>query len=158
MRSSFTTQVVAVKMYFLFRYLSRVVLVPFAYQPPSVSADILDELLRKACAALPQAIVIGSTLMGFSGEIFKQVAAQIESTLTADGFTIDSRLEMQYAISIVCAQEVYTCCTCTVSSQYSPSSFLHTIFKVKIWRAICLSIKAFWKNGNFTVCTCLRKH
>lgn len=101
--------------FFFFRYLSRVVLVPFAYQPPSVSADTLDELLRKACAALPQAIVIGSTLMGLSGDIFKQVAAQIESTLTADGFTIDSRLEMQYAISIVCAQEVYTCYT--VSSQ-----------------------------------------
>ena len=98
-----------------FTYLSRVVLVPFAYQPPSVSAGTLDELLRKACAALPQAIVIGSTLMGLSGDIFKQVAAQIESTLTADGFTIDSRLEMQYAISIVCAQEVYTCYT--VSSQ-----------------------------------------
>ena len=81
---------------------------PFAYQPPAVSVDILDELLRKACAALPQAIVIGSTLMGLSGEIFKQVASQIESTLTTDGFTIDSRLEMQYAISIVCAQEVRT--------------------------------------------------
>ena len=52
--------------FFFFRYLSRVVLVPFAYQPPSVSADTLDELLRKACAALPQAIVIGSTLMGLS--------------------------------------------------------------------------------------------
>ena len=92
-----------------FRYLSRVVLVPFAYQPPSVSADTLDELLRKACAALPQAIVIGSTLMGLSGDIFKQVAAQIESTLTASLLTADWRCSMPYQLS------VHTCYT--VSSQ-----------------------------------------
>ena len=103
---------------------------PFAYQPPAVSADILDELLRKACAALPQAIVIGSTLMGLSAEIFKQVASQIESTLTTDCFTIDSRLEMQYAISIVCAQEVACVLYCKITKYIGLICFWTTDFKV----------------------------
>ena len=87
------------------RYLARAVLVPFVYQPPPVTIDTLDHLVRNAAAALPQAIRIGHSLVD-SCDIDRvyHAVSRIETMLGNN--TIDGRLAMQYAISLVCAEEV----------------------------------------------------
>ena len=45
--------------YIMYRFLARAVLVPFAYQAPPVTIDTLDNVVRNAASALPQAIHIG---------------------------------------------------------------------------------------------------
>ncbi len=47
---------------------------------------------------------MGSALEAMSGDVFYDVVAQIESVLGKG--TIDGRLAIQYAVSIVCAQDV----------------------------------------------------
>lgn len=42
------------------RFLARVVLVPFAYDPPPITPDVLDNFLQDAPAALPQALQVGN--------------------------------------------------------------------------------------------------
>ena len=91
--------------YIMYRFLARVVLVPFAYQAPPVTIDTLDKIVRNAASALPQAIHIGHSLVD-SCDIDRvyQAVSRIETILGSS--SIDGRLAMQYALSLVCAEEV----------------------------------------------------
>ena len=91
--------------YIMYRFLARAVLVPFAYQAPPVTIDTLDNVVRNAASALPQAIHIGHSLVD-SCDIDRvyQAVSHIETILGSS--SIDGRLAMQYALSLVCAEEV----------------------------------------------------
>ena len=85
------------------RYLARVILVPFAYKPPNIRVDELDTLLEMAPACIPDIRVI-NTLSNADPSIFYSMIDVVEEALGES--SIDPRLLAQYAISIVCAQEV----------------------------------------------------
>ena len=87
------------------RYLARTVLVPFAYKAPPVTADSLEDILTNAPAAIPDAIQqIGQDVVAVDSSTLNNMAEQIKDVV--GDANIDSRLAMQYAFSVLCAQEV----------------------------------------------------
>ena len=89
----------------MYRFLARAVLVPFAYQPPPVTIDTLDKIVRNAASVLPQAIQIGHSLVDSCDiDCVYQAVSRIEMILGSS--SIDGWLAMQYALSLVCAEEV----------------------------------------------------
>lgn len=86
------------------RYLARAVLVPFAYKAPPVTADSLEDILTNAPAAIPDAIQIGQDVVAVDSSTLNNMAEQIKDVV--GDANIDSRLAMQYAFSVLCAQEV----------------------------------------------------
>ena len=86
------------------RYLARAVLVPFAYKAPPVTADSLEDILTNAPAAIPDAIRIGQDVVAVDSSTLNDMAEQIKDVV--GDANIDSRLAMQYAFSVLCAQEV----------------------------------------------------
>ena len=86
------------------RYLARAVLVPFAYKAPPVTADSLEDILTNAPAAIPDAIRIGQDVVAVDSSTLNDIAEQIKDVV--GDANIDSRLAMQYAFSVLCAQEV----------------------------------------------------
>ena len=86
------------------RYLARAVLVPFAYKAPPVTADSLEDILTNAPAAIPDAIRIGQGVVAVDSSTLNDMAEQIKDVV--GDANIDSRLAMQYAFSVLCAQEV----------------------------------------------------
>ena len=88
----------------MYRYLARVILVPFAYKPPNIRVDELDALLEMAPACIPDIIRVINTLSYADPSLFYSMTNIVEEALGEA--SIDPRLLSQYAISIVCAQEV----------------------------------------------------
>ena len=86
------------------RYLARAVLVPFAYKAPPVTANSLEDILTNAPAAIPDAIRIGQDVVAVDSSTLNDMAEQIKDVV--GDANIDSRLAMQYAFSVLCAQEV----------------------------------------------------
>lgn len=86
------------------RYLARAVLVPFAYKAPPVTADSLEDILTNAPAAIPDAIQIGQDVVAVDSSTLNNMAEQIKDVV--GDANIDSRLAMQYAFSVHCAEEV----------------------------------------------------
>lgn len=108
--------------YVIYRYLARAVLVPFAYQALPVTIDTLDKLVRNAASALPQAIHIGHSLVdSCDNDRVYQAVSRIERIL--GNSSIDGRLAMQYALSLVCAEEVGVFKECTVCRYVTGSCF-----------------------------------
>ena len=87
-----------------YRYLARVVLVPFTYKSPNIQVDELDTLLKMAPACIPDIIKVINTLSNADPDTFYSMIDVVEEALGES--SIDPRLLAQYAISIVCAQEV----------------------------------------------------
>ena len=88
-----------------YRYLSRAVLVPFAYKAPPVTADILEDILTNAPAAIQDAIRIGRDVVDVDLSTLNLMAKKIKGAV--GDANIDSRLAMQYAFSVLCPQEVW---------------------------------------------------
>ena len=88
------------------RYFARVILVPFAYKPPNIRVDELDTLLEMAPACIPDIIRVINTLSNADPSIFYSMIDVVEEALGES--SIDPRLLAQYAISLVCAQEVHS--------------------------------------------------
>lgn len=86
------------------RYLSRAVLVPFVYDPPDVIPDVLHDLLNNAHAAIPSALKVGQRLAKIDKTTIESLSSKIDEMLNE--YKKDSRLTTQYAVSILCAQEV----------------------------------------------------
>ena len=85
------------------RFLARVVLVPFAYDPPSITPDVLDNLLRDAPAALPHALLVGKDLVTTESSTLRNLSTAVGDVL---GSSVDGRLAMQYSLAILGAQKV----------------------------------------------------
>ncbi len=99
----------------LCRYLARALLVPFAFDAPPATPDVLNGLLHNAPSALPQAVQIGRFLKLIDAEFLLSAVEKIQEQL---GHTIDGRLAMQYAISLTCAEKVRNICyACTYCNQ-----------------------------------------
>ena len=89
---------------YMYRYLARVVLVPFAYKPPNIRVDELDALLEMAPAYIPDIIKVINTLTDADPDLFYSMMDIVKEALGDS--SIDPRLLAQYATSLVCAQEV----------------------------------------------------
>lgn len=87
----------------VYRYLARAIIIPFVYDAPPVTVDTLDNLLKDAPSALPEIIQIGKYMKNMTTNYIYKVVKKIEE-VTRRG--IDGRLVMQYALCIVCTQEV----------------------------------------------------
>ena len=85
------------------RFLARVVLIPFAFDPPPVTPDILDILIGDAPAALPQALQVGKELVMVDSSTLKELSTSVGDVL---GSGVDGRLAMQYSLAILGAQKV----------------------------------------------------
>ena len=88
----------------MYRYLARVVLVPFAYKPPNIRVDELDALLEIAPACIPDIIKVINTLTDADPDLFYSMMDIVKEALGDS--SIDPRLLAQYATSLVCAREV----------------------------------------------------
>ena len=85
------------------RFLARVVLVPFAYDPPPITPDVLDNLLHDAPAALPHALLVGKDLVMTESSTLRNLSTAVGDVL---GSGVDGRLAMQYSLAILGAQTV----------------------------------------------------
>ena len=90
-------------MYSIFRYLARVVLIPFIYEAPSVKVGALDSMLAGACMALPEAISIGKWLTLLPQEEIYEMVQKVQDVM---GGKLEGRLAIQYSMIILCAQQV----------------------------------------------------
>ena len=108
--SIFTTwyTTIIILLLYVYRYLARVVIVPFAYKPPNIRVDELDALLEMAPACIPDIIKVINTLTDADPDLFYSMMDVIKEALGDSSSSIDPRLLAQYAISLVCAQEVYS--------------------------------------------------
>ena len=88
------------------RFLARVVLVPFAYDPPPITPDVLDNLLQDAPAALPHALLVGKDLVTTESSTLRNLSTAVGDVL---GSGVDGRLAMQYSLAILGAQTVAIC-------------------------------------------------
>ena len=86
--------------------LARVVLVPFAYDPPPITPDVLDNLLQDAPAALPHALLVGKDLVMTESSTLRNLSTAVGDVL---GSGVDGRLAMQYSLAILGAQTVAIC-------------------------------------------------
>ena len=77
---------------------------PFAYKPSDIRVDELDTLLEMAPACIPDIIKVINTLSNADPNLFYSMTDVVKEALGET--SIDPRLLAQYAISIVCAQEV----------------------------------------------------
>ena len=91
----------------MYRYLARVVLAPFAYKPPNIRVNESDALVEMAPACIPDIIKVINTLTDADSDLFYSMMIDIVKEALGDSST-DPRLLAQYAISLVCAQEVYS--------------------------------------------------
>ncbi len=91
-----------IRCYNLHRYLARAVLAPFAYKAPKITMGVLNDVRIKAPAAIPQILGIIDSLATVE---MKGITDKIDDLLGLD--TIDGRLSMQYALSIVYSLKVY---------------------------------------------------
>ena len=83
---------------------------PFAFDPPPATPDVLDSLIHNAPAALPQAVQIGMFLKLTDARSLQPTVEKIQTQL---GYKIDGRLAMQYALSLTCAEKARNnCFTC----------------------------------------------
>ena len=78
---------------------------PFAYKAPPVTADILEDILTNAPAAIQDVIRIGRDVVDVDSSTLNLMAEKIKGAV--GDANIDSRLAMQYAFSVLCAQEVW---------------------------------------------------
>ena len=90
-------------LYYLCRYLARAILIPFIYEAPSVRVDTLDAMLSEAHRALPEAVAIGKWLVQLPQSHLYEMVEKVQEVMLGK---LDGRLAMQYAIYIVCSQEV----------------------------------------------------
>ena len=89
----------------MLRYLARVVLIPFIYEAPSVKVGALDSMLAEAYMAIPEAISIGKWLTLLSQSDIYEMVQLVQEVM---GGQLEGRLAIQYAMSILCAQQVYS--------------------------------------------------
>ena len=87
----------------MLRYLARVVLVPFIYDAPSVKVGALDSMLAEAYMAIPEAISIGKWLTLLTQADIYEMVEKLQEVM---GGQLEGRLAIQYAMSILCAQQV----------------------------------------------------
>ena len=78
-------------------------MVPFAFDLPPASPDVLDALISNASATLPQLVQIGSCIKLTDAKSLQPTVEKIQSLL---GGRIDGRLAMQYAVSLICVDKV----------------------------------------------------
>lgn len=78
-------------------------MVPFAFDPPPATPDVLDDLISNAPAALPQLVQIGRFIKLTDAKLLQPTVEKIQSRL---GGRIDGRLAMQYAVSLTCVEKV----------------------------------------------------
>lgn len=90
-------------LYSIIRYLARVVLIPFIYEAPSVKVGALDSMLAEAYMAIPEAISIGKWLTLLPQKDIYEMVQKVQEVL---GGKLEGRLAVQYAINILCAQQV----------------------------------------------------
>ena len=64
-----------------YRYLSRAVLVPFAYKAPPVTADILEDILTNAPAAIQDVIRIGRDVVDIDSSTLNLIAEKIKGAV-----------------------------------------------------------------------------
>lgn len=86
-----------------FRYLSRVVLVPFPHLAGEVTLDEMHVLLSNAVAAFPWALRLGHYMETCTAEDLYNVRDIVHDAV---GCVFDSRLATQYAFSLACVQKV----------------------------------------------------
>ena len=80
-------------------------MIPFVHEAPPVALDVLEELLHFAPAAIPEALQIGHYLDVVESDDVYALVTRINNALGEE--LTDGRLIMQYAISILCMQQVY---------------------------------------------------
>ena len=91
---------------YYFRYFARVILIPFIYEAPSIKVGALDAMLGEAYMAISEAISIGKwlTLLPQSDILYENL--MVDKVQEVMGGHVEGRLAIQYAMTILCAQEV----------------------------------------------------
>ena len=79
-------------------------LVPFVNDAPDVVPDVLSNLLNQAHATIPCALKVGRKMAKVDKTTIETVSSNIDELLKE--YKKDNRLSTQYAVSILCAQEV----------------------------------------------------
>lgn len=88
---------------YYFRYLARVILIPFIYEAPSIKVGALDAMLGEAYMAIPEAISVGKWLSLLPQSDIYEMVDKVQEVI---GGRLEGRLAIQYAMTILCAQEV----------------------------------------------------
>lgn len=78
-------------------------MVPFAFDPPPASPDMLDDLIFNVPATLPQLVQIGRCIKLTDAKSLQPTVEKIQSLL---GGRIDGHLAMQYTISLIRVDKV----------------------------------------------------
>lgn len=86
------------------RFVARAILIPFVYNPPKISLDLLDQAKKFAPAAIPQLLKIIHDVSNINPSILYDMRKKIEDALGEDA--VDGRLLMQYAVSMVTCNQV----------------------------------------------------
>ncbi len=75
---------------------------PFPFQAPQITMDTLDRIVLMARGAFPDALRVGQRVVSMGEQHFYDVREKVESVVPG----IEQRIAMQYAISLLCTQQV----------------------------------------------------
>lgn len=77
-------------------------LIPFVFDAPRITPDLLGEVLKDAPAAIPEVLKVGTAIVNLDSDTLQSMCDSVSNVIGG----LDGRLAMQYSLLILCTQMV----------------------------------------------------